>query len=744
LSKDLTHRINWFSLPNHSSGALLCLAYQQANRVHHQNIKELKRLRPYHVLLFLFWTIAVLPQDLPQVDSLKAVLNNLGQDSLRVNTLNELADAIYSTNPDEAVNYSTEARDLAEKINYPSGEALAYKNLGLAYYYKGDNAEAFKSWDLSVEMYRKLENEKMVANVLSNIGAVYWNLDKNVDAIENYLAALKIAEKISDSTRIGTLQQNIGVLYSDQQGYLDSATNYLYRAIATGEKVGDQDIVGFSTMNLGHVYMKKEEYDSALYYLNKSLLMLSGDVDKASALSYISSIYSENGDYQKALEYYEDALAIARKANAQQQITVIMLGVASTYENLKNPTRAIEYFKEAEILAKEMGSDLELSSAYEGLATNYAVLGDTSNAYRYLALQNEIEDVVYQKESDNRATDLINQYQMDKKQSEITLLQQQKQIDELKGKRQRGITIGIGVVGLLILALAGGLYSRMRFIRRTNKKINAQKQQITDSIAYAQRIQSAILPSEEVMNTLLPEHFVFYRPKDIVSGDFYWIKEVQDHLVIVEADCTGHGVPGAFMSVLGITMFNELIGDKCFDAPGAILDRLRAKVKQMLVQQGNGDEQKDGMDLAIAVYNKKNRELHFSGANNPLYIIRKKNVPEQKDLEPFASMDNGEYRLFEIKGDKQPIGTHWEENPFRTTSVYLKEHDSFYLFSDGYIDQFGGEQRKKYKSANFKKLLLSVQGKEMEAQREVLEQEFDRWRGPFEQIDDISVLGVRI
>ena len=198
------------------------------------------------------------------------------------------------------------------------------------------------------------------------------------------------------------------------------------------------------------------------------------------------------------------------------------------------------------------------------------------------------------------------------------------------------------------------------------------------------------------------------------------------------------------MSVLGITMFNELIGDKCFDAPGAILDRLREKVKQMLVQQGNGDEQKDGMDLAIAVYNRNNRELHFSGANNPLYIIRKKSEATQKDLEPFASMDNGEYRLFELKGDKQPIGTHWEENPFRTTSVYLKEHDSFYMFSDGYIDQFGGEQRKKYKSANFKKLLLSVQGKEMEAQREILEDEFDRWRGPFEQIDDISVLGVRI
>lgn len=198
------------------------------------------------------------------------------------------------------------------------------------------------------------------------------------------------------------------------------------------------------------------------------------------------------------------------------------------------------------------------------------------------------------------------------------------------------------------------------------------------------------------------------------------------------------------MSMLGITMFNDLIGDRCFDAPGAILDRLREKVKEMLVQQGNSDEQKDGMDLAIAVYNKNTREIHFSGANNPLYIIRRKDQPEQKDLESFASIDNGDFRLFELKGDKQPIGTHWEETPFRTTSVRLMEQDSFYMFSDGFIDQFGGEARKKFKSMNFKKLLLSVQKESMDMQRQSLEQAFDQWRGPHEQIDDIVVLGVKI
>ncbi|MDF1576261.1 MAG: tetratricopeptide repeat protein [Bacteroidales bacterium] len=562
--------------------------------------------------------------------------------------------------------------------------------------------------------------------------------------MELFLPALRMAEKLSDSTRIGTMLLNIGVIYSEMPATHDSARNYYLRAIELGEALNDHRIIGLATTNLGEIYIEKEEYDSALYYFEKSLTILTSSADIASALNFIGSIYSEKGEYQQALSYQQDALVMARKENSQREMVAILLGLASTYENLNQPAKAIDYLKEAETIAGKIGLDPELSSAYEGLATNYAKISDYPSAYNYLSMQNEIEDMIYRIESDNRTKELMNSYQMEKKQNEIVLLEQQSEIEQLVARRQKAISISVGVLGLFILAFAVGLYNRMRFIRKTNEKINMQKELITDSIAYAQRIQSAILPSPELLGELLPEHFVLFRPKDIVSGDFYWIKEVQDHLVIVGADYTGHGVPGAFMSVLGITMFNELISDRCFDAPGAILDRLREKVKEMLVQQGNTDEQKDGMDLAIAILNKSTRELHFAGANNPLYIIRKKSIPEQNDLEKHASVEHGEYRLFELKGDKQPIGTHWEETPFRTTLVYLKEQDSFYMFSDGYLDQFGGEQRKRFKSMNFKKLLLSVQEENMDVQRQTLEQAFDHWRGTNEQIDDIIVFGIRV
>ncbi len=271
-----------------------------------------------------------------------------------------------------------------------------------------------------------------------------------------------------------------------------------------------------------------------------------------------------------------------------------------------------------------------------------------------------------------------------------------------------------------------------------------QKEEITDSLNYAQRIQTAVLPNKEYMDAVMPEYFVLYKPRDIVSGDFYWVKEVQDHLVIVGADCTGHGVPGAFMSMLGITLLNDLIGDRCFDAPSAILDRLRLKIKELLVQEGNIEEQKDGIDMVIVILNKTTKELLFSGANNPLYIIRKKKLVAESQLESLASFDNKDYQLFELKGDKQPIGIHWEETNFSTHSISLQDQDTIYIFSDGFIDQKGGPNNRKFLSSNLKRSLLEIQTLSMDMQRKNLDDIFNNWKKEFKQVDDILVMGIRI
>ena len=281
-------------------------------------------------------------------------------------------------------------------------------------------------------------------------------------------------------------------------------------------------------------------------------------------------------------------------------------------------------------------------------------------------------------------------------------------------------------------------------VEKQSHLVEEKNKEITDSINYAQRIQTAVLPHQEYMDKVMPEYFVLFKPRDIVSGDFYWIKEVKNYLIIVAADCTGHGVPGAFMSMLGISFLNGLVGKSRFDKPGEILNRLRNQVKKTLAQEGKSHEQQDGMEMALAIIDNNSKELQYAGAYNPLYLIREKKNMYGDHLGQYASIDNKDYQLFELKGDKQPIAIYSIETDFVTKQVQLREGDSIYLFSDGFVDQKGGPNSRKFLSKNFKKSLLEIQPNTMEEQHKILNDTLEKWRKGFEQIDDILVMGIRI
>ncbi|RLD53018.1 MAG: hypothetical protein DRI97_13900 [Bacteroidetes bacterium] len=732
---------------------------------------KLRSLRSVLILVVLFISFQASAQK-SQIDSLKTIFKETREDTSKVNILNEIAALAYSSDPDEAIAFGTEAKDLAKKIKYQRGLATAYKNIGLGHYFKDEYKEALQNWVPALNIFEELEDEKLMANILSNVGVTFFNSGVYDQALENYLQALKLAEKVGDSLRIATLDLNIGLVYAEQSTKLEFAKNYYLRAIGMATIIDYADLVGLGSHNLGEVYYKQNNYDSALYYFERSILILTDAVYLAGSLNSMGQIYAEKGDYITALKYHQDALEMAVKDEGRLVIPEIYIAMASTYSRQGKFSLAIDYYMKARLQAEELDLNKQLSEAFKGLADTYAEMGDYNNAYSYMHLQDTLDNAIYRLETESNTAELMFSYQMEKKEDEINVLEHEAEIEQLKSRRQRAFIIAIGLFGLLVLMAAVGFYNRMQFIRETNRKIQAQKDEIesqrdeieshrdkiqlqhdlvfsqkemiTDSISYAQRIQSALLPSDDLLNELVPEHFIVFKPKDIVSGDYYWVKEVRDHVVIVGADCTGHGVPGAFMSMLGMTLLNDLISDRCFNAPSAILEQMRLKIKQLLVQKGDSEEAKDGMDMALAILNKNNRELHFAGANNPLYIIRDKKVPAGKELEPYVSTEGEDYQLFEIKGDKQPIGVHWEETPFRTHSIMLRENDSIYLFSDGIVDQYGGANRKKYKSLNFKKLLLSIQMESMEAQGEIVENTFETWRGDVEQIDDVSVIGVKI
>ncbi len=330
------------------------------------------------------------------------------------------------------------------------------------------------------------------------------------------------------------------------------------------------------------------------------------------------------------------------------------------------------------------------------------------------------------------------------KQAQLKIIDQLKENEKLKDKVNRELEQKVEERTSEIREQKEEIESQRDEIEAQRDLVFAQKKEITDSIGYAQRIQAAILPHKSYLDEVIPDYFVLFKPRDIVSGDFYWIKEMDSSVVIVAADCTGHGVPGAFMSMLGITLLNEQLGKGRLDRPDEILGQLRAKVKQMLVQEGSIREQKDGMDMAIAVIDKEKRQLQFAGAYNPLYLVRSKEKVSKEKVGTEDSVEGEQSILYELKGDKQPIGIHWEEKKFTNQVVNLEEGDSVYVFSDGYVDQYGGVHRKKFKTQKFKDLLLSVQEESMKKQKLLLEETFENWKGDIEQIDDVCVIGIRV
>ncbi len=269
------------------------------------------------------------------------------------------------------------------------------------------------------------------------------------------------------------------------------------------------------------------------------------------------------------------------------------------------------------------------------------------------------------------------------------------------------------------------LLQQHQLVSEQKERISKQKKSLTDSIQYARRIQNAVLPPMDLIKSLLPEHFILFKPRNIVSGDYYWLTQIENKTILAVADCTGHGVPGAFMSMLGISLLNQVVGHNKNISVNEILNEMRDAVKKSLRQTGKSNEAKDGMDMVVVIFDRETQTLEYAGANNPIYIVRNK-------------------ELIELKPDKMPIGVHViEDKMFTKNEFSFQNGDAVYAFSDGFADQVGGNARKKFMSKNFKQLLTDISENSMEKQREMLNETIENWRGDEDQVDDILVVGVR-
>ena len=293
-------------------------------------------------------------------------------------------------------------------------------------------------------------------------------------------------------------------------------------------------------------------------------------------------------------------------------------------------------------------------------------------------------------------------------------------------------------------SLSERLKEQNQLISNQKNELELVYDELASSINYASKIQDSVLPPEDLLIKNLSEHFVLYIPKEKVSGDFYWWTEVEDETIIVAADCTGHGVPGAFMSMLGMTFLREIIDKGKVTNPKVILEELRLEVIKGLRQQGLEGEQKDGLDIALISINHKKGTVHYSGANNPIYLVTSDKPTLEATTYKEHSITGTSQQLYEFKPDKMPIGIHLNMDDFSLHEFKVSKGDIIYLFSDGYADQFGGNDGKKYRYSNFRKLLLENSSRSLGKQKEVIEEEFQKWRANYEQIDDVLVVGVRI
>jgi len=439
------------------------------------------------------------------------------------------------------------------------------------------------------------------------------------------------------------------------------------------------------------------------------------------------------GRNEEAITNFEIANELNKKNNKIYNLAEGHNGLAECFLAIQNYTNAIENAQKALDISLENKFNKITADSYEKLARAYSKTNEYNKAYNYMSLYTEAKDSSYNEINAQQINEMSAKYEFEKKEFQIKSLESEKSLSAQKLEQEKRFKLYLILFLIVIAIFSLSLIRNIRLKKKTNQSLTDAYQQIeiknkdiTDSINYSKRIQNAILPSEALKFALFKDIFISFHPKDIVSGDFYWYTEKNGVKLIAACDCTGHGVPGALMSMIGTNFLNQIVNEKEITTPDLILKQLNFEIKKALKQDDITLETKDGMDIALVTLNKQN-ELEYAGANRPLWIVR-------------------ENELIEIKANKFSIGglQHEIEPLFEKHLFQTQPNDCIYIFTDGFVDQFGGDLGKKFMSKKLKETLLQINSLPMDKQSEQLKNIFISWKGKHEQIDDVLVIGFRI
>lgn len=644
-----------------------------------------------HILMLFFLCTRLFGTTEPKPDSLLYMLNDPKTEK-KLWALEELYGYYQYRNNDSSLKYTLIGVDVAEKAKLWRKKAIFLIWLGDCYVEKADYTKALDKYIEAEKMYKESKDLKGAILAINNIGYIYEHQNLPQTAIIQYESALAVATKI-----------------------------------------GDKDQMADSYNLLGSVYFNKYEDEKALENFSKALELnkeLGNEKKIIEGLNNVAVVFKDMGRHDEALKNFFQLLQYSREKDHLDNQIVAYHNIGITYFDKNEYETGIKYLDSSVIISVKTHDFAALMEIYQSYSDYYSKKKDFEKAFEYFKLKFAAKDSLLQITRDKEFIEMSTKYDTEKKDAENKLL-------KAEGEKQKAVTLGISI-GLLLVALmaffifrgykqkqkANVLLANQNEAIREQKNIIEEKQkEILDSIAYAKRLQEAILPPLSVMNKFFDSVFICYQPKDIVAGDFYWMEHQGDHTFIAVADCTGHGVPGAMVSVICSTALNRAVLEFGLAEPGKILDKTRELVLETFSKSDK--DVKDGMDISLLAINRKNNSVSWAGANNRLWYT------------------SGNI-MKEITADKQPIGKTDNPRPFTTHSIHLEKDSLVFLFTDGYADQFGGPKGKKFKYKQLKELLIMNASKNMGEQKEALLNTFNNWKGNLEQVDDVCVIGVKV
>ena len=621
----------------------------------------------------------------------------------------------------------------SKKWNLHSSEAMAYINRGYIYFQQNKLKATEVDWKNALTISEKYKDDEAGPAAANNLAYLYEHKGAMSEAIDLYYKSLDFLERSKDDAGRGSTYNNLASIYFDL-GDMEKAMECSRKTISIRLQIKDSVQLAASLNNMGYYLQFQKQYAAALAYYDKALVIIKKQNLKGllpNTLYNIGTIIGEKGDYEKAIEKLNECLSIYRENGNSGGQSNSLSSIADNQIRQGKYNDAIKSGEEALVLGKKLGYVAPLKHAYKVLYDGYKATGNKVKALemyeQYIVMKDSVSKDENQKASiqrqmkfafDNKAiADSI-------KNTEKIKLETQKHEQEIK--QQKLYTYG-GVIGFILMILVAGVSFRAyRLKQKTNVIIEEQKliveekqKEIVDSINYAKRIQYAMLAQDELLKNNLNDYFVLFQPKDIVSGDFYWATNKDGRFYLAVCDSTGHGVPGAFMSLLNISFLNEAITEKNIVEPNKIFDHVRKRLIENVSQEGA----QDGMDGIIICFDKE--KITYSAAHNPPVIVT-----------------NLEFK--ELAYDKMPVGKGEKEEPFKLHQIEYKKGDVLYFYTDGYADQFGGKSGKKFKYKQLQQLLSMHCEKPMTEQNDIYTKTINDWKGNLEQVDDILVIGIRL